>query len=195
MKELNTPIGLQEIGFVKYGESTETTLGNAVLANLSIETNDLQLYGDDALQIDQSVFKRGTLSTETLLDSLQLEATLFGSTYSGDDGTGKAVDAVSDISPYVAVYFVQRFLRRTASGEQKETFRCTVFPRAAALRSSIKQEAQTTGESLDPKNHTVDFSILATDKGQWRERADAATLDAAKEAALTAAKAAASAAA
>lgn len=191
MKELNTPIGLQEIGFVKYGESAETTLGNAVLANLSIETNELQLYGDDALQIDQSVFKRGTLTTETLLDSLKLEAALFGSTYSGEDDTGKVVDSVSDISPYVAVYFVQRYLRRTENGEQKEIFRYTVFPRAAALRSSIKQEAKTTGESLDPKNHTVDFSILAADDGQWRERADAATLEAAKEAMLAAAKAAA----
>lgn len=194
MKKLETPIGLQEIGFVKYGASAETELGNAVLANLSIETNDLQVYGDDALQIDQSVFKRGTLTTETLLDDLELEAALYGSTYTSSDGGGKAVDKASDISPYVAVYFVQRLLLRDTAGAQSEVYRYTVLPRTSAAKSSIKQDAQTSGESLDPKNHAVDFTIFAQDDGTWRERGDCTTLAAAKEAALTAAKAAAKAA-
>lgn len=196
MKKLQTPIGLQEIGFVKFGATTEKTLGNSVLANLSIETNDLTVYGDDALQIDQSVFKQGTLSTETLLDDLQLEAELFGSTYTADGGsgggTGKVVDKTSDISPYVAVYFIQHLMLRSEAGAMSDVYRYTLLPKASALRSSIKQEAQTQGESIEPKNHTVDFRIFANDTtGEWRQREDFATLDAAKTAVIAAAKTAA----
>lgn len=196
MKKLQTPIGLQEIGFVKYGASSETELGNAVLANLSVETNDLTVYGDDALQIDQSVFKRGTLTTETLLDDLQLEAELYGSTYTAGTGGagGKVVDKTGDISPYVVVYFIQRLLLRSPEGAQSEVYRYTVLPRTSALKSSIKQDAQTTGESLSPKNHPVDFRIFAADSGEWRQREDFTTLEAAKTAAIAAAKSAAGAA-
>lgn len=178
MKELRTAIGMNGLVFYPtaaggYGAAVE--LGSAVKAYLSVETNDLTIYGDDVLELEMSSFKKGTLNTETWLDALELESALFGSSYTAVSGgdTKEAADHVDDVTPDGAVCFIRKLLKRDAETKAKTTvYRAVVLPKCTAQRASQKEEADTKGENLEPKTHPVDFTIQPNDDGYWRYRAD-----------------------
>lgn len=186
MGKLKTAIGL--VGLAFYPASTSgyaaaVDLGSAVKAYLSVETNDLTIYGDDVLELEMSSFKKGTLNTETWLDELELESKLYGSSYSTiSDGTDmESADHIDDVTPDGAVTFIRKLLKRDPETKEKTTvYRAIVLPKCTATRASQKEEADTKGENLEPKTHPVDFSIQPDEKGYWRYRADFDTEAAAK---------------
>lgn len=182
MGKIQAPIGLRKLNFYPdsttgYGAAVE--LGSAVKAYLGIETNDMTLYGDDCLEIEEHVFKRGTLTTETWLDDLELETKIYGGTYSkdaSDDGTSEAIDKQDDVTPSGGVSYIRVLIKRDAATKEKtRVYRAVFLPNVTASKASQKDEADTTGESLDPKTHPVEFTILPHDDGVWRYRADFAT--------------------
>lgn len=181
MGKVKAPIGLRNLNFhptSTTGYGSAVALGSAVKAYLTIETNDMTLYGDDCLEIEEHVFKRGTLTTETWLDDLELETQIYGGTYSAvDGGDGKeAIDKQDDTTPTGAVTYIRVLIKRDETTKEKSrVYRAVVLPNTTASKSSQKDEADTTGESLDPKTHPVDFTILSNDAGIWRYRADFAT--------------------
>lgn len=184
---IQAPIGLKDLNFhpaKDTGYDTAVPLGSAVKAYLTIETNDLSVYGDDVLELDQSVFKRGTVSTESWLDDIELETKVYGGTYQAASGSGagkEAVDNASDMTPEGALSYVRVLLKRDESTKKKsEIYRAIVLPRVTASKSSQKEEADTKGDSLDPKTHMIDFTIQQTSDGVWRYRADFDTLEAAR---------------
>lgn len=186
MGNFKTAIGLKSLVFypaTSSGYGTAVDLGSAVKAYLSVETNDLTIYGDDVLELEMSSFKKGTLNTETWLDELELESKLFGSSYETvTDGTDKeSADHIDDVTPDGAVAFIRKLLKRDADTNEKKTiYRAVVLPKCTAQRASQKEEADTKGESLEPKTHPVDFTVAPNDSGYWRYRADFDTEDAAR---------------
>lgn len=178
MGKLRTAIGLKSLAFypaTSSGYGAAVDLGSAVKAYLSVETNDLTIYGDDVLELEMSSFKKGTLNTETWLDELELESKLYGSSYATiSEGTDKeSADHIDDVTPDGAVAFIRKLLRRDPETEEKSTiYRAVFLPKCTAQRASQKEEADTKGESMEPKTHAVDFTIAPNDGGYWRYRAD-----------------------
>lgn len=178
MAKVKIPIGLLGLTFYPVsasGYAAGIEMGSSVKAYLSVETNDLTIYGDDTLELDQSVFKRGTLTTETWFDDLELETKILGGKYEAiTNGTDKeAKDHIDDVVPDGAVSFIRKLLKREAEGDEKTiVYRAVFLPKATASKSAQKEEADTKGDSLDPKTHPVDFTIAANSSGFWRYRAD-----------------------
>lgn len=186
MGKLRTAIGLKGLAFhpaTSSGYGAAVDLGSAVKAYLSVETNDLTIYGDDVLELEMSSFKKGALNTETWLDELELESKLYGSKYDTvASGTDKeSADHIDDVTPDGAVTFIRKLLKRDADSNEKKTiYRAVVLPKCTAQRASQKEEADTKGESLEPKTHPVDFTVAPNDAGYWRYRADFDTEEAAQ---------------
>ena len=155
--------------------SKELSLGHAVTANLSVTTSDLNVPGDDVMQISASMFVRAALALETLLDDLAVEAALYGST-SGEDGS--VTDGSDDASPAGAVSYVQKLMRK----DKSIFFRSVVLFRCEADRASYTDDASTKGESIEPKNHPATFNVFAANNNEWRWRQDFDTEAAAMEA-------------
>lgn len=185
MGRLRTAIGLKGLAFypaTTTGYDAGVDLGSTVKAYLSVETNDLTIYGDDVLELEMSSFKKGTLNTETWLDELELESKLYGSKYAAidSDAVPEAADHIDDVTPDGAVTFIRKLLKRDPETNAKSTvYRAVVLPKCTAQRASQKEEADTKGENLEPKTHPVDFTVQPNDDGYWRYRADFDTEDAA----------------
>lgn len=75
-----------------YGDAV--TLGHAIKVDLSIETSDAELYGDNILIESDSEFNRVAISFGTDQISAENEAEVFGSTYKD----GMLLDAANDIA-------------------------------------------------------------------------------------------------
>lgn len=178
MGKVKTGIGLLNLKWHPISSDAYTTaveLGSTVKAYLSIETNDLTIYGDDVLEAEQNVFKRGTLTTETWLDDLEVETKVFGGTYTSS--SSEAVDNVDDIAPTGGVSFIRKLLKQDKTGGTRSiVYRAVFLPHATAVKSSQKDEADTKGDSLEPKTHPIDFSVAAGEDGNWRYRSDFPTL-------------------
>lgn len=174
MGKVKTPIGLLGLKFYPVkgtGYDTAVDLGSSVKAYLSVETSELTIYGDDVLELDFESFKRGTLSTETWFDDLELETKIFGGAYSSEDSD--ATDASDDVAPDGAVSYIRKILKKDPTTNAKSTvYRAIVLPLCTASKASQKEEADTKGDSLDPKTHPVDFYFRPNAAGKWRYRAD-----------------------
>ena len=174
---LFTPIETEPDGAAPvYQDSTkELSLGHAVSATLTLTTSDLKVPGDDVMQISATQFISGSLATETLLNSLELDAALFGST-TGEDGT--VTDSADDASPAGAVSYIQKLMKK----DKKIFFRAVVLFRCEADRASYTDEASTKGETIEVKNHPVTFNVFTANNNEWRWRKDFDTEAAALEA-------------
>ena len=160
------PIASESAGALPTYEAAtnELSLGHAVRAALSVETSELRVYGDDALQISADLFKQGKLDTEALLDDLALEAALYGSTTSTDAVT----DGGDDASPAGAVYYVQKLMKK----DKSLVYRGVILYRCEASRADYTDESDTKGETIEPKNHPVSFVVMLTNSNVWRWRKD-----------------------
>lgn len=167
------PIGLLNLTFVPidtepdaavptYKAATyEKSLGHAVRANLTLETAQLRVYGDDALQVADDPFVSASLETETNMTDLELEQALFGGTYAS--GTGLESSA-GDTSALGGVYFVRKLLKK----DKSTVYRACVLYRCQANRSSYGFEANTKAGTIEPKNSTVTFDVFECNNGAWK---------------------------
>lgn len=180
MDKTKVKIGLLDLGFCPISTepddsvptyaaaAKELSLGHAVKASLSVETDELAVYGDDALQISAEFFKKGKLDTEALLDDIALEGALFGATVDNDGGV---TDSDTDVAPYGAVYYTQKLMKK----DRSIVYRAVVLFKAQATIAGTTDEANTKGERLEPKNHPLGFNISACNSGDWRWRKEYTT--------------------
>lgn len=180
--KVKVPLGMQTLDFWPissepdnghpvYGASVN--LGAAVKGYLTVSTNTASIPGDDINQVEDEVFAGAQLDSETTMSDLQINAQLFGHTWSKNDGEeSKGTDRALP----GGISFIEPVLRK----DKTIVYRATCLRKATALASSEKQEADTRkpGE-LNPKMNAVSFKISEDNLHSWRVRNDFETKEAA----------------
>lgn len=181
--KVKTPMGMQTLDFwpitaepdaahPTYGAAVN--LGAAVKGYLTVTTATASIPGDDIVQVEDEVFTGGQFDTETTMNDLQVNATLFGHTYSAEAGEESKG---SDRAKPGGLSMIEPILRK----DKSVIYRATCLLKATPMPQSEKQEADTKkpGE-LSPKMYAVSFKISEVNTKSWRKRQDFATLDQAK---------------
>ena len=173
--KVKVPLGMQTLDFwpiteepdtghPKYGASVN--LGAAVKGYLTVSTNMASIVGDDIEQVTDEVFAGAQLDSETTMSDLQVNAQLFGHTWSQTEGEeSKSTDRALP----GGLSFIEPILRK----DKSVIYRATCLRKGTALASSEKQEADTRkpGE-LNPKMNAVSFKISEDATHSWRVRMD-----------------------
>ena len=151
-------------GHPVYG--ARVNLGAAVKGYLTVTTNPASIPGDDIDQVWDEIFAGAQLDTETTMSDLQVNAQLFGHTWSAEageesKGTDRAIPG--------GLSFIEPILRK----DKVTIYRVTCLRKGTPLASSEKQEADTRkpGE-LNPKMNAVSFKISEDSLHSWRVRKD-----------------------
>ena len=144
-------------------------LGAAVKGYLAVTTNTASVPGDDINQVEDEVFAGAQLDSETTMSDLQINAQLFGHSYTDADGEESKG---TDRAKAGGLSFIEPILRK----DKVVIYRATCLRKATPLASSEKQEADTRkpGE-LNPKMNAVSFKISEDNLHSWRVRNDFAT--------------------
>ena len=173
--KVKTPVGMQTLDFwpitaepenahPTYGE--KVNLGAAVKGYVSVTTASSSIPGDDIVQVEDEVFTGGQFDTETTMSDLQVNATLYGHTYSAEEGEESKG---SDRSKPGGISFIEPILLKT----KKTIYRATCLFKVSAMASSEKQEADTKKPNeLSPKMNVVAFKIMEDNAQSWRRRND-----------------------
>lgn len=180
---VKTPLGMQTLDFWPIKAEPESdhptyetsiNLGAAVKGYLTVTTASASIPGDDIVQVEDEVFTGGQLDTETTMSDLEINATLFGHTFSEADGEESKS---SDRSKPGGISFIEPVLRK----DKTVIYRATCLRKVSAMASSEKQEADTKkpGE-LSPKMNAVSFKVMEDNKQSWRVRNDFETIAAAQ---------------
>jgi hypothetical protein len=173
--KVKTPLGMQTLDFWPIKEEPDgkhptydavVNLGAAVKGYLSVTTATASISGDDITQVEDEVFTGGQLDTETTMNDLQVNAILFGHTFSeeiGEESKG------SDRAKPGGVSFIEPILLK----DKTTIYRATCLRKCSAMPSSEKQEADTkkAGE-LNPKMNVVSFKVMEDNLQSWRVRND-----------------------
>ena len=154
-----------------YGPSVN--LGAAVKGYLTVTTAEASIVGDDAEQYASEIFVSAQLDSETTMSDLQVNAQLYGHTWTEEDGEeSKGTD-----SPIPGgLSFIEPILRK----DKAIVYRATCLRKATALASSEKQEADTRKPwEFNPKMNAVSFKVKEDNLLSWRVRQDFETEEAA----------------
>lgn len=145
-----------------YGEKVD--MGAAVKGYLSVTTASAFIAGDDIAQVEVEKFVSGQLDAETTLDDLEINAKIYGHTYTEEDGE---VSSSNDVSPNGGYAFIEPIMKKNKS----VVYRATCLLKVSAMASSEKQEADTkkSGE-LSFKNKAVSYKVMEAGDTNWRRR-------------------------
>lgn len=151
---------------------TLTDLGAAVKAYLTINHAEGTLYGDDVKRLAVKEFTGATLEAETLLNDLEVDATLFGSTYSSTDKT--STDKAEDAANYGGYAYVQKL----KDASNKTIYRAVWLYKV--LPTLTNDNSDTKADGLTFAHKAVTYDVSADQTGAWRVRQDFDSLAAAK---------------
>lgn len=147
----------------------KVNLGAAVKGYVSVTTASASIPGDDIVQVEDEVFTGGQFDTETTMSDLEVNATLYGHTFSEENGEESNG---SDRSKPGGISFIEPVLLKT----KQTIYRATCLRKVAAMAGSEKQEADTKKSTeLSPKMNSVAFKIMEDNLQSWRVRKDFAT--------------------
>ena len=180
---VKTPLGMQTLDFWPIKAEPDAAhptydasvnLGAAVKGYLTVTTAAASIPGDDIVQVEDEVFTGAQLDTETTMSDLQVNATLFGHTYSQENGEESKG---TDRSMPGGISFIEPILRK----DKTIIYRATCLRKCSAMPQSEKQEADTKkpGE-LNPKMNAVSFKVMEDNLQSWRVRNDFETVAAAQ---------------
>lgn len=157
------PIGaLPENSHPVYGGPVD--LGAAVKAYLTINYAEAQLFGDDVLQLDLREFTGAQLDAETLLNDLEVESQIFGSTLEA----GVLTDHKDDSARAGGYGYIQKL--KTQLGT---VFRaCFLYYVRARMTAD---NADTRGSSITFANNAITYGVMPDNTGAWRARQDFGT--------------------
>ena len=181
--KVKTPLGMQTLDFWPIKAEPDAAhptyeasvnLGAAVKGYLTVTTAAASIPGDDIVQVEDEVFTGAQLDTETTMSDLQVNATLFGHTYSQENGEESKG---TDRSMPGGISFIEPILRK----DKTIIYRATCLRKCSAMPQSEKQEADTKkpGE-LNPKMNAVSFKVMEDNLQSWRMRNDFETVAAAQ---------------
>ena len=181
--KVKAPLGMKTLDFwpIKSEEDgnhptydVSVNLGAAVKGYLTVTTASASISGDDIVQVEDEVFTGGQLDTETTMSDLEINAKLFGHSFSAEAGEESKS---SDRAKSGGISFIEPILKK----DKTIVYRATCLRKVTAMPSSEKQEADTkkAGE-LNPKMNAVSFKVMEDNLQSWRVRNDFETADAAE---------------
>lgn len=148
-------------------------LGAAVKGYLTITTVTGEIIGDDTVQLETEQFVSCQADVETTMSDLEINAKMFGHTYSETDGE---VSGGEDEPTLGAYTFVEPIIKK----DKSRVFRATILFKTKPIASSEKQEADTRKPSeFNPKNNALSLKATMDNSGSWRQRKELDTLTAA----------------
>lgn len=170
-------IGVQLGRFAKRkstgGYDTPVDVGTMVKASLAVTTADLEVFGDNALQISDSSFVSGTLTTETNYNDLQTEATLYGHTYTAEGGL---IRNANDVAPAGGYGYIQNLLKKVGD-VQNQVVRAVFLPDVTAQLANWTDEAETRQKNTVFKGRSATFKVATDDSGNWNFQKEFAVSD------------------
>lgn len=185
-KTVKVPIGMRSSYFAKIKTEPENAhptydtaidMGAAVKGYVSITTATSEIYGDDIALLRGENFVSAQADVETTKNDLELNAALFGHSYSESDGETSKAD---DVAPAGAYAFIEPIMDKS----KKITYRATFLYKVQPLLNSEKTEADTKKNDFNPKMNAVSFFVMPDNTGAWRTRKEFDT-EAAAEAYIT----------
>lgn len=180
--KVKTPLGMQTLDFWPITSEPDkahpqynaaVNLGAAVKGYLAVTTAQGSISGDDIEQAFDEFFVSAQLDSESTMSDLQINATLFGHTWSeteGEDSKGSDRTALGGLS------FIEPIMLK----DKSVVYRATCLRKVSPIASSEKQEADTRkpGE-FNPKMNTVSFKVMEDNLRSWRVRNDFPSVEAA----------------
>lgn len=162
-------IGLR---YPAYKTPTKTgVIGKAVTANITVNSNDAKLYGDDTVAESDTSWRDGTIAlTTTDLPSTAL-ADLLGHT---TDVGGETVYNIDDVAQDVMFGF---YGVSKVNGVQK--YRAVILTRVKFKEPNDNNA--TKGENVAFQTHDLEGLIMADAEGNWKKEQTFETATLAKE--------------
>jgi len=145
-------------------------LGKLVAANLTVNLASGELYADDALDEQLSEFASGSLAMETNDLTDENAAQVYGCKV--NDKT--VVYNVGDTAPSGKLAYYKSLMRN-----KKKYYKGIFYPCARAALGN--DNSQTKGSSITFATTQTTFTIMADDKGDWRQTQTFETEEAVKE--------------
>ena len=182
VNKVKAPIGMQTSTFYPITAEPAGThptyaagldMGAAVKGYLSITTVTGEIPGDDEIQLETEQFVSCQADVETTMSDLELNAKLYGHTFSEQDGEVSGGDDEATLGAYT---FVEPIIKK----DKSRVYRATNLFKTKPISESEKQEADTRKPSeFNPKNNAVSFKATKDNSGSWRQRKELDTLTAA----------------
>ncbi len=171
-KTVKVPIGMRSSYFAKIKTEPENAhptydtvldMGAAVKGYIAITSATSEIFGDDIALLHGENFVSAQADVETTKNDLELNAALFGHTYSESDGEASNAD---DVAPAGAYAFIEPIMNRSKT----ITYRATFLYKVQPLLSSEKTEADTKKNDFNPKMNAVSLFVMPDNTGSWRAR-------------------------
>jgi len=132
-------------------------IGKLVSANLTINLASGEMYADDMLAEQLSVFANGSIAMET--DDMIEEA--IGVVYGCDVEDKEVTYNIGDVAPRGGLAYYKTLLRNG-----KPYYQAYFYPRVRAALGN--DNAQTKGSSITFQSTSTTFTVFADDEGVWR---------------------------
>ncbi|MDF2820186.1 MAG: hypothetical protein K0R15_627 [Clostridiales bacterium] len=148
------------------GKTTQGIIGKAIQADISITSNNVTLFAEDAIAESDKSFQSGsiTIGIDDLSDVIQ--ADMLGHTV--DAVTGEIVANRADIAPYVGIGF---YATKLVNNVKK--FRAIFLNK---VQFAEPNDTNTTrGENVTFNTPTLEGTIMTLDNGNWKSEQTFAT--------------------
>jgi phi13 family phage major tail protein len=152
---------MAKIGLKRLNYNNGTNAGNvgkAITADINIETQDAELYAEDALDESDSSFKKGSIS----LNVSDLSDTVQNHLLSHVSAGGEMTANSNDQAPYVKLAF---YAIKMVAGIKK--FRAIYLPKV--LFKEPNDNNSTKGDSTSFGTHTIEGKIIQDSNGDWKK--------------------------
>ena len=172
-KHYSVPVGMKrsfwapiatepENAIPTYGDVEE--LGAARLGTLTYTTSEVDIEGDDQVLDHFEQFQVGSLASESTLNDLEVNAKMYGHTYSdGEESSGG-----DDKPPFGGYGFTEPILK---SGASAPVYRATFLAKVKANPANEAQNAATRqGGSITPAYNNITHSVYLCNTQKWRYR-------------------------
>lgn len=155
---------------VTYG--TGNVLAKAISANISVESNDVKLYADDAVAESDHSFSNGaiTLGVDDLPDYAKVDILGYIEGDIVDSATGAKVLTASGsaVLPYIGLGFYGAKVVNKVKSYRAIWLRKVQF-------AEPSDELSTKGESTEFQTHEAEGTIMVDVTGNWKDEATFST--------------------
>lgn len=141
------------------GAVNKGVIGKAIQADIAIQVNEVELYGDDAIAESDKSFQSGaiTLGVDDLSDTVQVE--FLGHTVAAD---GEITAKGTDNNPYVGFGF---YSIKKVNNAQK--FRAIWLPKVQFAEPNDTNA--TKGKNVAFATPSLTGTIMLDDSGEWKK--------------------------
>lgn len=157
-------IGLKGLRAAKYDENSKTygeveSVGKAIKSDISINSNNVKLYAEDAVAESDQSFKDGKIALEVDDLTVKMNGLLLGHTVSEE---GELVANSSDIAPYVGMGFYCMTKKNNKIG-----YRAIFLVKVQFAEPNDNSE--TRGETVAFKTPSIEGTIMTDANGDWKK--------------------------